>query len=628
MVASFIVLVYRSAMRWLFPALVCVGGLLLVLPARAQDSAPDTLLTQGARCEAMAPCVPETPEVVGLRGLPEPRRLATYALLAFALLSAFFAYDAGARPASPRVTSFRRRLLMLLIVAAFGALLLPALPVHDHNAFVARAECAMDSGCDADRPGWMPPAYHAIGLLLSAFPYRYPLVEYTGLVLTLLTLLVFGLTLARVHRLFGDSIRGRHVALVAVTLGAFHPVALRLAVAGTFWPWADLCLMLSAWLATWAAEHRSQAGWLAAASFFALTLTSNVSFLALAPLALVAPWLWARRPPRARILAPLALLALFVAPYAWMSVHRLGGAAASMPWAQKLVSLPLNLIYLDPRLTPLPLSLLFLLGLVVALRSWRRCLPLLLAFGLTEVLLGSLQDLDTGYPVRLIHGTTSLYFSAWLTAAGAVSLAHWLREHRQVAGRTFFGGLVAVTLLASAFNHEARAFAVGPRVLGPERRAFSHALDRLPDHDLLVVPPSIMRPIAGLSWDGDPLEARYPWGEYRAARQARGLAVPPIVSLPDYLARPDDFRGQSALLYVGASLRSFAPAEVAAGYARPPYARPVLCELLATHRLEPAATFALPTANHPFSLVRLLGDARPTATLGFYWIRPRDAGGP
>jgi len=620
-------------MRRLLPALLCVVGILsaltLCMPrSHAQGAGPDLLLAPGARCASTEGHATEAPEAFGAStSAPTPRRYATYALLLLGLLAGFFAFDRAGVRASAR-TRLARGLLLLLALAALLALSVPIGPVHDHDVFVARAECAMDPGCDADRPGWMPPAYHAMGLLLSALPYRYPLVEGVGLALSLLALFVFAQALARVHRLRGDALRGQRVAWLAALFVALHPVWLRLSVAGTFWPWADLCLALAAWWAVWSSEHRSTPGWLASAAFFALALTSNVVFLALAPLALVAPWAWTRRAPSPRALLPLALLTFFAAPYAWSSVQQLGGAAASMPWLQKLASLPGNLVYLDPRLTPLPLGILFVLGLGVALRRWRRTLPLLYAFAVTELLLGSLQDLATGYPVRLIHGTTSLYFSAWLAAEGGIALVGWLRTRHHIRPAYTAAALALATLLAWPLCHEARAFAYGPRVLGPERRAFSHALDHLPEHDLLVVPPSIMDPIAGVSWGGDPLEARYPWGEYRAARAARGLPVAPIVSLPDYLARPEDFQDQRALLYVGASLRSFAPAEVDAGFAQAPFARPLLCDTLRAYTLEPVATFVLPTANHPASLLRLLGDARPTATLGFFLLQPRTRSAP
>ncbi|NOY93491.1 MAG: hypothetical protein GXP55_20090 [Deltaproteobacteria bacterium] len=607
-------------MRLLLALFLCLGVLASTPEVSAQANA-DPLLAPGVQCDEFVPPTLER-EIVRRPAAPPARRLGSFALLALSLVLAFLSIDKHARPASATRRRYLRRLLALAILASLAAAVMPALPVHEHNSFVARVDCAIDPACDSERPGWMPPTYHAEGLILGPWPRRYPLAFAAGFALTLLAWLLFADSLRRIRRLSGAS-GGERVALLTFAFASLHPVAARLSVAGTFWPWADVCLFGAAWLATWAVEHRSLSAWVSAAGFFAFALSSSVTFLGLLPLVWVVPWAWSRRPPTPRSLLPLALLGVFVGPYAWLTLRQMGGAAAAMPWSQKLASVIPNLIYLDPRLTPLPLGLLFILGLVVVLRRPRRNAPLLAAFVLTEALLGSIQSFDSGYPVRLIHGTTSLYFSAWLAAEGAWWLVDGLRRWRAVPTRVALVGLLGLILLAAPSASEAWAFAWGPRVLGPERRAFSRALAELPPHRLLVVPPEIFPRPEGIPWAGDPLEVRYPWGEYRSVEAQRRQPGAQLVSLGDYLSRPEDFTGQETLLYLGAGLRSFAPVEKDAGLVRPPYARPSLCALLRTHTLEPVATFELSTRNHPKALLRLTGDALPVATLGFFRLRAR-----
>jgi hypothetical protein len=136
----------------------------------------------------------------------------------------------------------------------------------------------------------------------------------------------------------------------------------------------------------------------------------------------------------------------------------------------------------------------------------------------------------------------------------------------------------------------------------------------------LIVPPQVLEPTTDAPTQWDPLEVVFPKGFYNAAMLARGLEPAPLVEL-DKLHEPRP--GARILFYVGSSLRSFQPHEIAAGAVPDDLDRPVLRAVHDAWEFEPAYEFVIQTQQHPEISQRLGADRVSEIRLGFYWLRPR-----
>ncbi|MCB9750901.1 MAG: hypothetical protein H6713_13015 [Myxococcales bacterium] len=544
------------------------------------------------------------------------------------------------------LADLRRHAPLLVLLAAFLALCatIPAfLPIHDHNSYVARSDCARSLACDDDpRAAFSATTFHVYGALLRLAPHS---ARGFGLVSVLMTALAIGLLYAlirRVPRLGSDASGSRalaeRAAIWAAACVALHPILLRTATSGIFWPYNIACLLAAGVAAHRAAERGAIVDALAAAVLLAFAVLGNLVCLALTPLVVLVPLCWGRlvgagaRRYLALALGVLVFAALvtptFLDAFAAHVVQGQQMERFSEPPLRMLRELLGNVLYLDPRLTPAPLGVLALLGLVVlARRRARADLPFVYVLLATEVPLGlQVTPFTTGYPTRFIHGYPSLFWFAALAGLGAAALLRWLGERwPQARAWTLQVGLAALCLATIPTAGEALAFLGAPRVLERELAALERGFAELPEHDVLVLPPVILRPPEGVELTSDPVEAFFPVGAYRAAMRARG-SEPVVAQLDELLRRPDGRVPEGrVLLYVGATMYSFVPAEIEAGLAARSIERPLLRRVRARYELEPAWTFTLATRQHPAVAMRLAADQREAVELGFYWLRARGA---
>ncbi|MEZ4428389.1 MAG: hypothetical protein R3A51_11960 [Nannocystaceae bacterium] len=583
----------------------------------------------------------------GLHDAREDRpraRWTSIAVAGYALLWALV--HAGIRLARRRRqlgADLRRHAPALALLALFivACLTIPALlPIHDHNSYVARSDCAASLVCDRDprAPAWSAPTFHVYGLLLQLLPYRMQSLALVSLLCSAVALALLYALVRRVFALRGEVELGACAAIWTLAFAALHPLAIRNAVSGIFWPYT-LCCLFAAGVATLSAlRTRRITDAVAAAAFTSLTLTGNLVCLALAPLIVLAPLCWwtrGQRPPWIGWLLAAALVGVHAGPYflAAFEHHVVGGASmerfdgSPVQLASQVLG---NAIYLNALLTPVAVGALALVGGVVA--AWRlrlASLPFFYALAATEVPLGRQVDPFTvGYPTRYIHGHVSLSLcaalagvgAAWLVIEGARRLAPRLGARaRPVAIVT----LAALCLAGLPWARESLSHLRDERVLAREIAGLSVAFDALPEHDLLVIPPVILPAPEGVEVRSDPVEAFFPLGEYRARMSARGLAEATVIELPALLASDDRSLPPRALVYVGATLQMFLRDEVSAGAVPPDRARAELRELRERYTLSPAYTFTLATAQHPAVAMRLAGDQVDAVEVGFYWLRAR-----
>jgi hypothetical protein len=114
----------------------------------------------------------------------------------------------------------------------------------------------------------------------------------------------------------------------------------------------------------------------------------------------------------------------------------------------------------------------------------------------------------------------------------------------------------------------------------------------------------------------------FPLVAYQQAMRALGREPAGVDDL-DGLARNPPDPSERVLIYVGTSLRSFLPAEIAAGVVPEGLERPALIRLRDHWVLEPALEFELRTEQHEAATMRLAADRAPVIDLGFYWLRAR-----
>ncbi len=543
--------------------------------------------------------------------------------LGAALLAEGWLDDVG-RPVPTTASIMRRHVgaATVLLGFCFVAAALPNwLPAHDHNAFVARSDCAWSWYCD-DLAPWSAPAYHAIGAALRVFPGRYGMSTVAGTSFgfafaSLVLLYVFTLRFAT---MLGREPEARRVATWAVALLAFNPIFLRLAVAGTFWPYS-MCALLAAGTAAmrWR-EREDAAAAVAAAIFLGLAAASNWAVLPWAAIFVVAPIAWPGQPTAGRrrrvvvgVVAALFLGALLVpaAQIAWANMAQMGGVGRSPTGL-------LQLLTLFPGQIPIPVSLLWALGLVVSLRSPRAFAPVWLAYFGVEWVLAAQVPLESGYPTRFVHGFVSLYFIALFAALGA---AHLTRSLSGRASPRRLSAVLAVVIAASVPTAtDAWRFLTEDRVLDREIRALTAAFDELPPHGTLVLAPPLMPLVGPREVTGEPVEVHFPLEAYAASMRAREGVVPLVLHLDDLVEGRAVPEGDT-LLYVGSALRSWThweiDGEVVPGET---FNRPMLVRADATWPRTPALTFHVATEQNPLVFQRLGADRVAEVELGFYWL--------
>lgn len=541
-------------------------------------------------------------------------------------------------------------------------------PLHEHNSFVARADCAIDERCLFDPAhAWAPTSLHAQGLVLSGFG-----LGQVGAWLTWLSRVGVGLSVIVVVLVWGLARRlvialghvepARFAGLIAAGLLCVHPVHWRLAGAASFWPLALVGLLGAALAGLWASEQASHArallGWLVAALGFALACGGNIVLLSLVPLALLAPLCWTRVQARAGMVraglvrAGLVRAGLVGLPSVGVFAVMVEGDLRYGLWrTSESVDVEahglahaieyFDLLLFDPRVSTLIWAPLLVLGAAwlipwararltgaPELRPIRLLAPILYAWlvphlGLS-VAAGELIGL--GYPVGFLNHHWELVVSALAVGLGAAWLLAWglarvAPERRRRVAALACAATLGLALLLGPRAREGWALATGELVVERELAALQHHFAELPEHDRLIVAPHKLEPLADLPRVGDPIEVVFPIHAYAQAMRALGRE-PGMVDDLDALARTPIGPHERVLVYVGASLRSFQPHEIRAGVVPEGLERPPLLRLRDAWVLEPVVEFELATAQHEAVSMRLGADRVPVVTLGFYWLRP------
>lgn len=441
-------------------------------------------------------------------------------------------------------------------------------PLHEHLTFTARSDCAW-LGCERERPGWLAPTYHAYHVLLRALPYGSKSLSTLSLALTLVALA------AQLAWLRAVAPR---VALIAVLLSGLHPIVLHASVAHSFWPLA----LTYFWIGAWLSEREGKRARVGALIAWGLAATTSVAMIGLVVVFVVRD-AWKHRRTAVLWLVPFAFVALHALPfYAEMS-----GEIGTRFYLSHFVDHAL----FDPRSSPFGLSLLVVAGALFAKRdAW----ALAIVVGIVVMLPALGEELELGYPVAFLHG-----FPLVVLAAPLAALAF-----SKLTSNPKLRALPLALLLLSAPT-AIEAWRLEPQPVAIEQAAIEASLPQLAEHRRLFIAPEILEPMHD-RWDGDPIEARFPVGFYRA----HGWRAE-IVHLGE--ARPE--RGD--LIYVGTALQSFHPSEIDGDVLDDPR-RPILRAL---GPLEPVLTFEIATDSHPWVLMRVSADSRPRIELGFYRVR-------
>ena len=496
---------------------------------------------------------------------------------------------------------------------------------------------------------------HAYGLLLELIPYRVWSVGRLSLAVSLCMLaLVWGLARRLASELWEPALAPA-AGLGAVAVLVSNPVFWRLSGAATFWPWPLTWVLTSALAGLWAARSCASddarvrtagaAAWVLAAIGLAFAAAGNFVCLTLGVCVVIGPLCWSRGERsaalrRAATVGPLALavFALLVAPdyrEGFSRAFEQQGVDGSVTATRMLEDF--NPLLLDAQLVTPVWAIACVLALVLAvglrLRSpatsrssmgaLRVLAPLACAYLLPAAFLGLAAGelVGSSYPSGFINHHWELVFTAIFVGLALASLVRSLERLRPWSDRWVW--LVPTVLSAAALLLAARAregwrMATGARVLERELIALDHSFASLPEHDLLVVAPRVLPPMTDAPTQWDPLEVVFPVGFYEHALRERGLEPGLVVSL-DRL--PTTQPGERILLYVGSSLRSFQPHEIAAGVVPDSLERPELSRLRHGWALEPVHEFAIPTEQHEAISLRLGADRRESIELGFYWMR-------
>jgi hypothetical protein len=603
---------------------------------------------------------PPTDEVQVLRqrkqGVWVDRLAATIAALLGLALAGWGVARARVRGEAPRWPELS--VLVLLVVGFVAATLhyTPMLPLHEHNSFIARSDCAIDPECaDSTGSAWSMTTLHVYGLLLSALPYRAASLTGLGLALSVVALALVWALARTLMRALGRPELGGVAGLTAVGVLAVHPVAWRLAGAETFWPWTILCALAAALAGLWGSlavadeDRRTRiAGalaWLVAAIFLALACGGNYVMLTLGACLGLAPVCWtpawrAGASGRAAIVRVLAVglpaIGLFAAVVTsdyvagYLRAFSDTGLHGSVSWFD--IYRNFRPLLVDVRVSA-PVWIVPMLAALAWLWPTRdalaplRLVPLIYAWAIPCAFLGiSAGDvLGSGYPVGFINHHWDLWLSALAAGLGTAwfisQLERWPLP-RVSWSRALPATLVLLAALWNPRVEQGWRMATEDRVLDRELVALEAAFEHLPEHDLLIVPPQTLEPLTDAPSQWDPLEVLFPNGFYAYAMRSRGLEPAKIVELdklPEHPPKP----GERILLYLGSSLRSFQPHEIEANAVPDDLERPVLKSIHDAWQFEPVHEFRIQTRQHAAISQRLGADRVGEVELGFYWLRPR-----
>ena len=581
--------------------------------------------------------------------------------------------------------------LLALVGAYVGASLryTAMLPLHEHNSFVARSDCAITPSCPYDpASAWNLGSLNSYGFVLEQLPhYDAGALSHLSLGLSAVVL-VLSWALARVlvRRLGRPELAGV-AGLTTVAVWATSPVAWRLGSSASFWPWALVWILCAALAGLWAGElgreqRRSSqlVAWLAwQLAAVALILASGGNFVlltlgachGLAPLAWTGAW-DQPKPARRRAWLKLGLAAApTLVAVGWASAANLGAGLERIredsvgDHFELGASVITDALIFDGRLG----MLVWALGLVCALawlapsrraqqaaegqgghsgdarwRGPRLLAPLLYAWLVPGAFLGVAagEVVGGGYPVGFINHHWELCFSALAVGLGlAWLLASLERRWPELGGLaarapSWAKGALAWTVLIPLLctliaarqgsrADEAWRLATGSRVVERELVALEAAFAELPAHELLILPPQLAAPMSDAPSEWDPLEVHFPVHAYAEAMRARGLEPARIVRLDrlDLAELPAEL---DALLYVGSSMRSFQPHEIATQVVPDSLERVELERLQQTHALEVVVEFRVSAEQHEAISMRLGADRLAELELGFYRLH-RSSGG-
>lgn len=576
------------------------------------------------------------------------------------------------RSASERVEVSRGELaiLLALLLSLVGLTesFTNLVPLHEHNSFVARSDCAIDPRCDEDPAGgaWNMTTIHAYGLLLESIPYHATALARLSLALSVIMLtLVWALT-RRLAIELGRREWASTAGLAAVAVLVSNPVFWRLSGAATFWPWSLSWTLGAALAGLWAAracasEQRRErlagaVAWVLAALCLAFAAAGNHVCLTLGAGLVLAPVCWSRAWDqscwadairRAAWIGPPAVAGfalLVAADYVRGAARAFGPDGLDRSVTPIAMARELNLLLLDPQLvTPvwmLASAAALLLGFWShtrggppvssrsAIRALRLLAPLAYACLVPAAFLGIAASdvIGSGYPSGFLNHHWELVFTAVAVGLGLAYLASSLERLRPSKGRVRWTWVVPTTLTAAALllapcAREGWRMATGELVVERELIALERSFAALPEHDRLVVAPRILEPLADVPRQWDLLEVVFPVGFYEHSLRERGLEPGLVVSF-DRLPPPQP--GERVLLYIGSSLRSFQPHEIAAQLVPDELERPVVARLRDDWILELVHEFALQTAQHEAASQRLGADRVAEIELGYYWMRPHE----
>lgn len=599
----------------------------------------------------------------------------TLALLGLAL--AWFGGRAGRRtPAAIRWPELLGLLLLLLVFVGATLQFTSLLPLHEHNSFIARSDCAIDDLCLADpASAWNLTTLHVYGLVLSLVPYRAVALSGVSLACSVLVLVLLWALARTLMRALGRPELGAVAGLSAVAVLACHPVSWRLAGSASFWPWALAWSLAAALAGLWASQavasedrptrSAGALAWVVAAGCLAIACGGNFVLLTLGACLPLAPccWTpawsseadsrWRAALIRAGVLgvAAIGLFAL-VASADYVAGYARAFGESGLDDSVTLVEMwrRFNPLLLDGRIStrvwalPMLLSLAWLWPSAASrgrLHALRTLAPLVYAWLVPAAFLGLAagEVVGSGYPVGFINHHWELCFTALWTGLGVAWIVDALERRRPL--RSLLGRwgerlpaamrwsvvlpttLALVALLLGPRAIEGWRMATGERVLERELLALEAAFAQLPEHDVLVVPPRQLEPTTDAPTQWDPLEVVFPAGSYAHAMRERGLEPGQIIEL-DRLGSQPPVPGARVLFYMGSSLRSFQPHEIEAGAVDDGLERPPLLRLRDEWTLELVYEFVLRGEQHEAISQRLGADRRPELELGFYWLRRRD----
>ncbi|PRQ09530.1 hypothetical protein [Enhygromyxa salina] len=555
--------------------------------------------------------------------------------------------------------------LALLLLAFVGATVsvTSLLPLHEHNSFIARSDCAIDDRCLEDpASAWNLTTLHVYGLVLSLVPYRAAALSSVSLGCSVVVLVLVWALARTLMRALGRPELGAVAGLSAVAVLACHPVAWRLAGSATFWPWALAWTLAGAVAGLWASQAAASrarvtriAGglaWVVAAGCWAIACGGNFVLLTLGTCLVLAPLCWTAawsgqpaQPWRAAAIraaaigGPALLLFALVASHDYLAGYARAFGESGLDDSITLAEIRrrFNPLLLDGRISarvwvlPLVCSLAWLWpGQAEGrrLHALRTVAPLVYAWLVPAAFLGLAagEVVGSGYPVGFINHHWELCFTALWAGLGVAWIVGALE--RRWPGRLRYSVVVPVTLASLAIVLGPRAsegwrLATGERVLERELLALELAFTQLPEHDVLVIPPRLLEPTTDGPTQWDPLEVVFPAGFYAHAMRERGLEPAPIIEL-DRLAEQPPAPGARVLFYLGSSLRSFQPHEIEAGAVDDSLERPPLLRLRDEWTLERVHEFVVRGEQHEAISQRLGADRRPELELGFYWLRRRE----